>query len=445
MSKQTMHETAQKPERALVVGIQLPNESWPLSESLSEMESLAASAGVEVVGRITQKLDKPNGRTLVGKGKVAEIVAALRAHAADVLLFDSELSPGQQFNLEHEIKGVKILDRTALILDIFALHAQTRAGRLQVRLAQNQYLLPRLRGMWEHLAAGRMGGGVGSRFGEGESQLEVDRRLVRKRIETFRRELAKLEQERDTQRKARSKSNAFAVALAGYTNAGKSSLLNRLTGANVLAYDKLFATLDSTTRRLSLPTGRQATLTDTVGFIHKLPTTLVESFKSTLMEIADADLIIQVVDVSAEQYQAHIQAVNEVLEQIGALAVSQLLVFNKADLISTQEQCLLATRYPQAVLVSAQTGLGTKTLLERIEQVASAQFRLLTVLIPFTHGALVEVAHQQTTVLGTTYRPDGVELNLLLAPQLYERFVPYAVIDESETESGNQTTCEQQD
>ena len=228
----------------------------------------------------------PNPRTFVGSGKAEEVAQLCRAHAADVAIFDDELSPSQQSNLEKIVpRDVKVIDRTALILDIFALHATTKEGRLQVRLAQNQYLLPRLRGMWAHLASNRMGGGVGSRFGEGESQLEVDRRMVRKRITSIKRELKELADNRHLQRKSRYESGMFRVALAGYTNAGKSSLLNALTGADVLSYDQLFATLDSTTRKYELPEGREITLTDTVGFIQKLPTTLVEAFKSTLDEV----------------------------------------------------------------------------------------------------------------------------------------------------------------
>ena len=251
-----MHSTEVPQERALLVGIERGQRDWPLEESLAELERLVDTAGAEVVGSISQRLSSPNARTFIGKGKVVEVATAAKALDANLVVFDEELTPTQQANLEKEIAGVKIIDRTALILDIFALHATSREGRLQVRLAQSHYLLPRLRGMWSHLAANRMGGGVGSRFGEGESQLEVDRRMVRKRIGTIQAELRKVQDERMTQRKARLESPIRRVALAGYTNAGKSSLLNMLTGADVLSYDKLFATLDSTTRKLVLPEGR---------------------------------------------------------------------------------------------------------------------------------------------------------------------------------------------
>ena len=280
-------------ERAVLVGVKRPNQQWPTESSLAELERLAQTAGAEVVATTFQRLESPNPRTFIGSGKVDEVAQLCRSYAADLVIFDDELTPSQQSNLEKQVgKDIKIIDRTALILDIFALHATSREGRLQVRLAQNEYLLPRLRGMWAHLASNRMGGGVGSRFGEGESQLEVDRRMVRKRITSIKRELADISKTRTLQRKQRYHSGIFKVALAGYTNAGKSSLLNTITGAEVLSYDKLFATLDSTTRKLVIPDGRELTLTDTVGFIQKLPTTLVEAFKSTLDEISGADLIL---------------------------------------------------------------------------------------------------------------------------------------------------------
>ncbi|MDY3980489.1 MAG: GTPase HflX, partial [Paraeggerthella sp.] len=317
-------------ERAVLVGVDRPGTAWPLASSLAELERLVDTAGADVVASTTQKLEAPNPRTFVGTGKAEEVAELARAHAADLVVFDDELTPSQQANLEKVVgRDVKVIDRTALILDIFALHATSKEGRLQVRLAQNQYLLPRLRGMWAHLASNRMGGGVGSRFGEGESQLEVDRRMVRKRITSIKRELKHISEVRAVQRESRYESGMFKVALAGYTNAGKSSLLNRLTKADVIAYDKLFATLDSTTRKFELPEGREITITDTVGFIQKLPTTLVEAFKSTLDEITGADLVLHVVDASSEEYQGQIDAVDAILGQIGAQDLQRILVFNK--------------------------------------------------------------------------------------------------------------------
>jgi GTP-binding protein HflX len=422
-----MYNTEAPRERAFLVGIERHVDGWPLDESLAELERLVDTDGAEVVGSLSQRLATPNTRTFIGKGKVVEVATAARALEADVVVFDDELTPTQQSNLEKEMSGLKIIDRTALILDIFALHATSREGRLQVRLAQNQYLLPRLRGMWSHLASNRMGGGVGSRFGEGESQLEVDRRMVRKRIGRIQAELKKVRDERMTQRSARLASTLFRVALAGYTNAGKSSLLNALTGANVLSYDKLFATLDSTTRRLALPEGREITLTDTVGFIQKLPTTLVEAFRSTLDEITDADLILHVVDCGASQRDAQMQAVREVLEQIGAQGVPQVLVFNKSDLLDAEAYETLMLRFPQFVTVSALTGAGMDVLLARMEQVMNATSTLLNVVIPYTEGSLVHLAHERCTIISESFSEEGAILQLQVPEALVSRFRTYMV------------------
>jgi len=414
-------------ERALLVGIEYGRPEWPLEESLAELERLVDTDGAEVVGSLSQRLKTPNPRTFIGKGKVEEVAAAVRALEADIVVFDEELTPTQQTNLEKEIPKVKIIDRTALILDIFALHATSREGRLQVRLAQSKYLLPRLKGMWSHLASNQMGGGVGSRFGEGESQLEVDRRMVRKRITQISEELKKVQEERQTQRKARLASTLFRVAIAGYTNAGKSSLLNYLTGADVLAYDKLFATLDSTTRKLVLPEGRELTITDTVGFIQKLPTTLVEAFKSTLDEISNADLILHVIDSSATQLSAQMQAVCDVLEQIGAHTIPQVLVFNKCDLLDDEAIRLLKMRYPQGLFVSAITGLGMEELLSRLAQAASANSTLLHVVIPYSEGQLVVMAHERCTIVSISYVEAGTDMQLQVPKALVSRFEPYKV------------------
>jgi GTP-binding protein HflX len=427
VTKEAMFETAQPMERALLVGIDRSDAEWSLEESLAELERLVDTVGAETVSVMSQRLKTANARTLIGKGKVAEVASAVTAFKANVVIFDDELTPTQQSNLEREIKGVKIIDRTALILDIFALHATSREGRLQVRLAQSQYLLPRLRGMWEHLASNRMGGGIGSRFGEGESQLEVDRRMVRKRIERIKAELAKVQEERATQRKARIHSGIFRIALAGYTNAGKSSLLNRLTGADALAYDKLFATLDSTTRKLVLPDGREMTLTDTVGFIQKLPTTLIESFKSTLDEIKDADLILHVVDISSTHYEAQMQAVADTLEQIGAHGVPQLLVCNKCDVIDDAQREFIMLKHPQALCVSARESLGLDELLKRIEQSANASSAVMHVRIPFASGALVKLAHESCTVLEEAYDEQGTRLQLRVPTALASRFQSYQI------------------
>lgn len=415
-------------ERAVLVGVRRPNQQWPTESSLQELERLAETAGAEVVATTIQKLESPNPRTFIGSGKVEEVAQLCRAHSADLVIFDDELSPSQQSNLEKLIgKDTKIIDRTALILDIFALHATSREGRLQVRLAQNEYLLPRLRGMWAHLASNRMGGGVGSRFGEGESQLEVDRRMIRKRITSIKRELADISRTRQLQRKQRYRSGIYKVALAGYTNAGKSSLLNTITGADVLSYDKLFATLDSTTRKLTIPDGRELTLTDTVGFIQKLPTTLVEAFKSTLDEISGADLILHVVDASDPNFKEQIDTVNEVLAQIGAEEISRIEVFNKTDLLSSDQLQAYRTRFPHAVFTSTVTGEGIDELIKRIGIAAEAHQMLMEVLIPFTKGDLVSFAHKRCSILAEEYTEEGTHLTLRVSPEFSAQFTDYRI------------------
>ncbi len=415
-------------EKAVLVGVDRPGLAWPLESSLAELGRLADTAGADVVAVTTQKLASPNPRTFVGSGKAEEIAELARANEADLVIFDDELTPSQQSNLEKIMdKDVKVIDRTALILDIFALHATSKEGRLQVRLAQNQYLYPRLRGMWAHLASNRMGGGVGSRFGEGESQLEVDRRMVRNRITAIRRELAHLSEVRAVQRETRYGSGMFKVALAGYTNAGKSSLLNRLTDAGVLSYDKLFATLDSTTRKFELPEGREITLTDTVGFIQKLPTTLVEAFKSTLDEINGADLILHVVDASSPEFEGQIKAVDEVLGQIEAQSIPSILVFNKCDLLDEEALAGLERRFSHAQFVSATTGFGIEQLISAISRAAAATEVQMTVLIPYQRGDLVSVAHGRCTVITEDHEAEGTRLQLRVAPAFASQFEPYRV------------------
>lgn len=415
-------------ERAVLVGVERPGLPWPLESSLAELERLADTAGADVVATTTQRLDAPNPRTFVGTGKADEIAELARSHEADLVIFDDELTPSQQANLEKVMdKSVKVIDRTALILDIFALHATSKEGRLQVRLAQNQYLYPRLRGMWAHLASNRMGGGVGSRFGEGESQLEVDRRMVRKRITSIRRELERLSDVRSLQRESRYGSGMFKVALAGYTNAGKSSLINRLTGADVLSYDKLFATLDSTTRKFELPEGREVTVTDTVGFIQKLPTTLVEAFKSTLDEITGADLVLHVIDASSPEFEGQIEAVCEVLDQIGAQSIPTIATFNKCDLLDAETLAGLKRRYPSAQFVSARTGEGIEGLVGAIAQAASAADTKLDVLIPYQRGDLVSLAHERCHIISESHGEAGTRLQLLVAPAFVSTFSSYLV------------------
>lgn len=416
---------AQELERAILVGIESKqaNGSESLQSSLDELERLTDTAGAQVVARTWQRLDSPNPKTFVGSGKAEEIAQLCRSYSADLVIVDDELSPSQQSNLERIVgKDVKVIDRTALILDIFALHATTKEGRLQVRLAQNQYLLPRLRGMWAHLASNKMGGGVGSRFGEGESQLEVDRRLVRKRITSIKRELEQVSKMRSIQRSARYEAGVYKVAEAGYTNAGKSSLINRISGSDVLSYDKLFATLDSTTRKVSLPEGREITLTDTVGFIQKLPHTLIEAFNSTLDEIRGADLVLHVVDASSPEMEAQMHAVDDTLESIGAQAIPRIVVFNKCDLLSEDEQGVLQGRYPEAIMVSAVTGWGIDRLIEGITRAATAAERNMEILLPYGRGDLVSAAHERCTVVASEYLEDGIKMTLRVPGQYQQLF-----------------------
>lgn len=419
-------------ERAILVGIDIRGrvDGVSLESSLAELERLVNTAGAQVVATTSQRLDSVNPRTFVGQGKAEEVAAMCRSFEADVVIFDDELTPSQQSNLEKTMpRDVKVIDRTALILDIFALHATTKEGRLQVRLAQNQYLLPRLRGMWAHLASNRMGGGVGSRFGEGESQLEVDRRMVRRRITSIKRELEQVAKMRGLQREARYASSVFKVAEAGYTNAGKSSLINRLCDAEVLSYDKLFATLDSTTRRLPLPGGREVTLTDTVGFIQKLPTSLIEAFRSTLDEIRGADLILHVVDVSSPERESQMRSVEETLEQIGAHLIPRIDVYNKCDLLEPEELRSMAARHPHAVFVSSATGFGIEDLLDAIGRSAAASEVLMQVCIPYSKGDFVSMAHARCSIMFEEYGEDGTHLTMRVPFQLASSFESYAIND----------------
>ena len=406
-------------EKAILVGVDRPGLRWPVESSLAELERLADTAGADTVGVVTQKLDTLNPRTFVGSGKVEEIAELCRSTEADLIIFDDELTPSQQSNLEKSVdRNLKVIDRTALILDIFALHATSKEGRLQVRLAQNQYLLPRLRGMWAHLASNRMGGGVGSRFGEGESQLEIDRRLVRKRITNIKRELAHLSEVRALQRESRYESGMFKVALAGYTNAGKSSLLNRLTDADVLAYDKLFATLDSTTRKFELPEGREITLTDTVGFIKKLPTTLVEAFKSTLDEITGADLILHVVDASNPQMDEQMHIVYETLRGLGVQDKPVITVFNKQDLL-TEPVILRDFQADATVPISAATGAGIDALESKLEEVLRGQKALVEYTFPYKDAAKIQLIRKYGELLREEYLEDGIAVEAYVPVPIY--------------------------
>jgi len=386
-----LHQTAPAPDRAILVAADVPGALLPADESLNELAELARTAGAEVVARFTQRLDHPNPATYIGSGKVQEIVEAIREHGANVVIFDDELSPSQQRNLEKAL-GVKVIDRTALILDIFATRAQTREGRLQVELAQHQYLLPRLAGQWSHLE--RMEGAIGTR-GPGETQIETDRRLIRNRIAKIRRDLEEVRTQRELYRRRRARNNVPVVALVGYTNAGKSTLMRALSGADVLAEDKLFATLDPVTRRISLPSGEIVLLTDTVGFIQKLPTQLVAAFRATLEELEDADLLLHVVDISHPNAYQHVQTVEATLRELGVDRKPQLLALNKVDLLRHEDgrpvadydearAIILGAGAPprNVAIISAAKRWGLDLLRERIEEGLESGFEDVELELP---------------------------------------------------------------
>ncbi|HXJ34237.1 MAG TPA: GTPase HflX [Candidatus Eisenbacteria bacterium] len=407
-----MHSTAPVAERAILVGVALPKARIPVEESVAELARLADTAGLEIVGQAVQPLRRIHPATYIGAGKVAEINELRQATDASVVIFDDPLSPAQQRNLEKAL-ACKVIDRSALILDIFAQRARTTEGKLQVELAQLQYLLPRLTRAWTHLS--RLGGGVGTR-GPGETQLEVDRRRVRERITTLRRRLGEVERTRRVQRGERTATPTPTVALVGYTNAGKSTLMNALTQAGVLVEDRLFATLDPTVRRLRLPGGLTIVLADTVGFIHKLPHQLVEAFKSTLEQLRSADLLLRVVDVSHPSWREHQQVVDEVLEEIGAAGVACLQVFNKADLLPPDEPPIAVG--DDAVLISARTGAGLDRLLAAIERDVSRGLARVRLVMPTGRGDLVARVRAGGTVLEEYYRDGTVTITALVPPKL---------------------------
>jgi GTPase len=387
-------------ERAVLVGV-----GRGIDESdLDELAALADSAGAETVARVVQTRDDPDPATFVGKGKLSEIHDAVHRGRADVVILDRELSPGQLRNLEERL-GTKVIDRTALILDIFALHARSREGKAQVELAQLNYLLPRLRGWGEALS--RAGGGIGTRFGGGETKLEIDRQHIRRRISKLRKDIKDLSRTRDVKRGRRERSGVPQIAIAGYTNAGKSTLMRALTQADVIVANQLFATLDPTTRRIELPNGRAATLSDTVGFVGKLPHDLVEAFRSTLEEVARADLILHVADASSRDVEEQIRAVRTVLDEIGAGEIPEVLALNKADLAESGDLERVGSRFPSAVAISALAGAGLDALLDRIERDLPRPPVELRALIPYDREDLVARLHRDADVLQTERTDDG--------------------------------------
>lgn len=420
-------------EKAVLIGLQRPDSSGALPRapstsaahnvdaSLDELEQLVETAGSVTVGRMVQRRDAPDVATFVGRGKVAELQSLTAGLGADAAIFDDELSPAQQRNLEERL-GVKVLDRTIVILDIFAQHASSREGRAQVELAQLTYLLPRLRGWGKALS--QQAGGIGTR-GPGETQLEVDRRKLNRRITKLRRDLQTYERTRRLKASDRERRGVPIIALVGYTNAGKSTLLNRLTGANVLVADQLFATLETTARRLDLPDGREAVATDTVGFVRKLPTQLVEAFKSTLEDTLRADLLLHVVDAAHPEAEMQAAAVDQVLDEIGATTMPRLVVLNKADLADQDGLVGLQRRLGDAIAVSARTGEGIEALLVSAASRIPADRQFIEALVPYDRADLVARAHREGEVLKSESRPEGTWIVAKVARGTLAAFAPY--------------------
>jgi GTP-binding protein HflX len=426
--------TADEPERALLVAVETQTQAWSASASLEELASLAETVDVEVVGSVTQKLSHPHPGTFVGKGKLEEIKDLRDELEYNLLMIDGELTPAQQRNLETALE-MKVIDRTALILDVFARRAQTHEGRLQVELAQLQYRLPRLTRMWTHLS--RQGvGGVGLR-GPGETQLEADRRVANQRISFIKEQLVQVHRHRELYRARRKETPIPVVSLVGYTNAGKSTLMNTITGAGVLAEDKLFATLDPTTRRITLPSGREVLLTDTVGFINNLPTQLIAAFRATLEEISEATMLLHVVDVTHPNVGEQVATVARTLEDLGVDDRPVLFAMNKVDLLTPEQRAQLPEVAPtvgipaDAVAISARKGQNLDVLLQAVEDMLEREegFLPVTATIPFDRSELVERFHSQGRVDTRDFGEDGTTLTGFLPERELGRFAPYVSVN----------------
>lgn len=412
-----------EPDRAVLVGLHASvftaeeDASW---ETLDELEALLETAGGECVAKLLQTRNAPEARTFIGEGKLQELTELARDNDATLIVFDNELSPSQMRVLE-EATGRPVLDRSALILDIFAQRARTGEGKLQVELAQYQYILPRLSGLGKTMS--RLGGGIGTR-GPGESKLESDRRHIRRRIDRLRRDLEDVRRVRAVQRRQRKKAELPLVAIVGYTNAGKSTLLNTLTDAGIEANDRLFDTLDPTTRKLRISDTQEILLSDTVGFIRKLPHHLVSAFKATLEEVAYADLLLHVVDVSREDWREQAETVDKVITQLGAQQIPQILVCNKADLCENPD---LIPSGEDIVAISARQGRGMDTLLAAIEKALGRGKHRVTVCIPYADGYLLDVIHKEAAVFATEYTGEGTKLEIECDDKLYGQLRGYEV------------------
>jgi GTP-binding protein HflX len=408
-------------EKVVLIGVWGKGTLQDAENSLRELAALAETAGAEVLDGLLQRRDFPDAASYLGKGKAQELKAVVAACGADTVIADTELAPSQRRNLEDIVK-VKVVDRTAIILDIFAQHAKSREGKAQVELAQLEYLLPRLRGWGESMsrqAGGQVGGGVGiGSRGPGETKIELDRRRINTRMAKLRKQIKEMAPARDTKRASRSKNQVPSVAIAGYTNAGKSSLLNRITSAGVLVENALFATLDPTVRRTETSDGREYTLSDTVGFVRNLPHQLVEAFRSTIEEISHSDLVVHVVDASHPDPGSQIQTVRDVLAEVDATDIQELVVFNKCDLIDETEKLALRGMEPGCLLVSAATGEGVTELLERIESLLPKPELFMKVLVPYSRGDLVSRIHSEGKVAKLEHRETGTYVETLVKPGL---------------------------
>lgn len=438
MAKRHPQPTTAPRERAFLVGVELFKQKTFLSlgDSLTELALLADTSGLEVVGELTQKLDRPHVKTYIGPGKVEELGLLVEETLTQVVIFDDELSPRHQRELQEILgRNVRVLDRTALILDIFAQHAHTSEGMLQVELAQYEYYLPRLTGQWTHLerqaggGGGRAGstGGVGLR-GPGETQLEVDKRAIRKRIAHLKKELEKVRAHRMRYRAQRKRSRIPTVALVGYTNAGKSTLLNKLAKSDVYVADQLFATLDPTTRRVELPGGYQALITDTVGFIQKLPTTLIESFHATLEEIVEADLLLHVVDISHPNALNQFESVQQTLDELGAQHIPVVTALNKVDKLRDPEAAKnAASSFSKAVTISGLKGDGISDLLSVIQEALYETYAPILVRLPYQQGALISLFHEAGQVERIEHGRGGVLMQGRIPGRLLAQFKGWQV------------------
>lgn len=412
------YENDQSPERALLLGVD--TGEYDCEISLAELEELSRTAGAQVVGTVSQKLPNPNPATYIGSGRMEEVCAFCRANEIDLIVADGELSPAQQRNMETQT-DTRVIDRTTLILDIFAQRARSREGKIQVELAQLRYMLPRLTGKGK--AMSRLGGGIGTR-GPGESKLESDKRHIRRRIYALEEELRQIEKRRNAMRTRRKKDGVIAVAIVGYTNAGKSTLMNYLTEAGVLAEDKLFATLDPTARKLTLPNGQDIMLIDTVGLVRRLPHHLVEAFKSTLEEAKSADLILNVCDASDPVCAEHLEVTERLLSELGCSKTPTVTVMNKCDRVP--ELYTLPT-LGKTVHISARTGEGIPKLLSEIEKTVCAHTARVTLLIPFSEGQKLAEIRRSGVVLSETFLPEGTRAEAVVDTALLEDLKAYLV------------------